>query len=295
MNITPRRLLVNGVHLGVIDRQPDTSAHATLVLLHGFTGSAAGWGAHSDAFVAAGLRVVALDMLGHGAADAPDDPARYRIERCQEDIEGALAALGIAAGEADLLGYSMGARIALYTALSGGFRRLILESGAPGIADPAERAARRASDDALADRIETEGVPAFVDFWQHLPLFASQRTLPDAVQSDLRAQRLHNTPRGLANSLRGVGTGQQPALHDQLASLTLPTLLIAGALDAKYTSINQQMAAAMPNATLRVIPDAGHTVHLEQPQIFDDLVIQFLVVPPPNPRPSEAGAGEPST
>ncbi len=124
----PHRILVNGVHLSVIDRQPDTTAHATLVLLHGFTGSAAGWGAHIEAFVAAGLRVVALDMLGHGASDAPDDPDRYRIEQCRADIGGVLQALGIAAGESDLLGYSMGARIALYTALGGRFRRLILES-----------------------------------------------------------------------------------------------------------------------------------------------------------------------
>ncbi len=276
-----QRITVNGVafnaELRATSRAHDEQAAPTLVLLHGFTGSAAGWGAHLDAFASAGLRVVALDMLGHGESDVPADPRRYAIEHCHDDILAALTALGVAPGEATLLGYSMGGRIALYTAARspGYFRRLILENASPGLASAEERAARRASDAALADRIEREGVPAFVDYWEGIPLFASQRALPPERQRALRVQRLRNSPLGLANSLRGVGTGSQPALGDQLSAISLPTLVIAGALDVKYCAIAREMAAALPHAQLAIVPGAGHAVHFERPAEFDALVTAF--------------------
>jgi len=282
--MTSQRIAVNGVALNVELRKPTPEAVAhnapsapTLVLLHGFTGSAAGWGAHLDAFAAAGLRIIALDMLGHGASDAPADSQRYVMERCHDDILATLVALGVAPGEATLLGYSMGGRIALYTALRshGFFRRLILESASPGLASADERAARRASDDALATRIERDGVPAFVDYWQDIPLFASQRALPPQRQQALRAQRLRNTPHGLANSLRGAGTGAQPSLYSELPTLTVPTLLIVGEFDTKFCAIARQMADALPNAQLAIVPHAGHAVHFERPTEFDALVTAF--------------------
>ncbi len=263
----------DGLHLGVEER--GDPAATPIVLLHGFTGSAAGWGSHLETLAAAGKRSISLDMLVHGASDIPDEIGRYCMQPARDDMHSALDVLGIRRGEAILLGYSMGGRIALYTALSGYFRGLILESASPGIADDAERAARKASDDALADRIERDGVPAFMDYWENLPLFASQKSLPDAVQSEVRAARLRNNARGLANSLRGVGTGVQPALHAQLAKLDIPTLLIAGAIDTKFTAIARNMATALPHAQLAIVPGAGHTVHLEQPQVFDTLVIEF--------------------
>ena len=275
--MTRRHTSINSVNLSFVEQWPSVETPtAHLFLLHGFTGSAAGWAAHVDAFVAAGIHVVAIDMLGHGLSDAPSDPDRYHIERCRDDLVALAASLDLQPGTVDLLGYSMGGRIALFTALSGFFRRLILESASPGIADSTERLARRVADEQLADSIERDGIAAFVARWEALPLFASQRTLPDAVQSRVRYERLRNTPHGLANSLRGVGTGTQPALHDQLVALTIPTLLIAGALDAKYVASAQQMAAALPHAQVAIVPDAGHTVHLERPAIFDTLVTNFV-------------------
>ncbi len=275
--MTSRLVEVNGVHLNVEEREASGTQRGTLVLLHGFTGSAAGWGEHLDTFAAAGQRVIALDMLGHGQSDAPADPARYAIERCSEDILAALARLGVREGEATLLGYSMGGRIALYTAFSGFFHALILESASPGLAGEAERAARRASDAALADRIERDGIAPFVAYWEGLPLFASQRALPEERRAALRNQRLRNNPVGLANSLLGVGTGSQPALHSQLSELTLPTLLIAGALDTKYCDIAREMAEQLPDVRLHIVADAGHTVHFEQPAQFDQLVLAFCL------------------
>ncbi len=266
---------VNGVRLGVEQEREDNKSGPALVLLHGFTGSAAGWGYHLDALAAYGLRVIALDLLGHGQSDAPDDPLRYTIERCQQDILAALQKLGVNKGQAILLGYSMGGRIALYTAFSGFFRALILESSSAGLEDPVEREQRRISDEALATSIEQDGVQAFVERWEKLPLFASQGSLTLECRETLHKQRLQNRARGLAQSLRGVGLGVQPSLYTRLPTLRLPALLIAGELDAKFTTIARHMAQALPQSQLRIIPGAGHTVHLERPGEFVSLVGDF--------------------
>ncbi len=267
-------LHVNGIQMGLVRRGKLSNA-PILVLLHGFTGSAKSWGPLLDTFANIGFQVIALDMLGHGQSSAPADPKRYDIEHCRADILAALQQLDVAPQQAILLGYSMGGRVALYTALSGYFRALILESTSPGLLDPAERAQRQQSDNALADRIEREGVRAFIDYWQDIPLFASQQTMPQDRRAAQRVQRLDNNAIGLANSLRGLGTGVQPALHSQLQELTLPVLLMAGALDSKFCTIAHQMAPQLPNSRLAIVSDAGHTIHLEQPERFATLLHAF--------------------
>jgi 2-succinyl-6-hydroxy-2,4-cyclohexadiene-1-carboxylate synthase len=268
-----RFVQVNGMRLGVVCQGEGPA----LVMLHGFTGSAAGWGRHLDALAAYGLRVIAFDLPGHGQSDAPDDPQRYAIERYQQDIVAALRELGVSKGQAILLGYSMGGRIALYAAFSGFFRALVLESASPGVEDPVERERRRIDDEALAASIERDGVEAFVARWEKLSLFASQSTLPLEVREDVHRQRLHNRAGGLAQSLRGAGTGVQPSLHARLPTLHIPVLLISGELDTKFTTIARHMAQALPQAHLHIVPGAGHTVHLERPEEFVSLVGDFII------------------
>ncbi len=246
-----------------------------LVLLHGFTGCAANWRSHMALF-AKRFQTVAIDLLGHGDSDSPTDSERYRMERCAEDLLAVFDQLGLP--RVNLLGYSMGGRVALHVAAAHPERlaALILESASPGLADPAERRARVASDEALASRIEREGLEAFVNDWEWLPLFASQSRLPMSARDGLRAQRLRNNPRGLANSLRSLGTGAQIPLWDRLPELQTPTLLIAGVLDQKFAAIAGSMAEALPKARLALVSEAGHTVHFEQPEVFDKLVLEFL-------------------
>ncbi len=267
------RIMVNDVHLNV----EVSGGGPPLVLLHGFTGSAANWQPHSAVFEKQ-FRIIAVDLLGHGGSDSPVDRARYRMERCVENLILVFDHLGLE--RVSLLGYSMGGRVALHVAAAHPerIRALALESASPGLADPAERAARMASDEALADFIEREGLEPFVDKWEQLPLFASQARLSEMMRAELREQRLHNKPHGLANSLRGLGTGAQSPLWDRLPELRMPTLLIAGELDPKFTTIARSMAGALPNARLALVPEAGHTVHLEQPEIFDRLVLEFMVI-----------------
>jgi 2-succinyl-6-hydroxy-2,4-cyclohexadiene-1-carboxylate synthase len=265
------RLAVNGVCLNI----EEAGDGPPLLLLHGFTGSTRSWGAHVPVFARV-RRVIAVDLIGHGRSDAPAAWQRYSMERCVEDVFALLDALSV--DRFDLLGYSMGGRVALQLAVAAPDRigRLIVESGSPGLATAAERAARIAADEELALLIERDGLAAFVDLWERLPLFASQTSLPAEVQERVRAQRLESDPRGLANSLRGMGTGRQSSLWDRLPGLHIPALLLAGALDAKYCDLAQQMVAQLPLARAMVILGAGHTTHLERPDVFQAMVLDFL-------------------
>jgi 2-succinyl-6-hydroxy-2,4-cyclohexadiene-1-carboxylate synthase len=170
-----------------------------------------------------------------------------------------------------LAGYSMGGRIALALALAAPSRvsRLTLIGASPGIADRGERRARRAADEALADRIEGEGIEAFVFSWSSSPLFAGQ---PPAVAAAARAMRLSQSPAGLAAALRGLGTGVMAPLWDRLPSLSMPVDLVVGARDAKFRAIAEQMAAAVPQARLHVVAGAGHAVQLEAPRAMAALL-----------------------
>jgi 2-succinyl-6-hydroxy-2,4-cyclohexadiene-1-carboxylate synthase len=264
------RIAVNGVYLNVDIRGQGPS----LLLLHGFTGSVSTWPPHLRAW--SEFRTTAVDLLGHGTSDCPASPERYRMERCMEDLTKLLDRFGIQ--RTAVLGYSMGGRVALHLALHAPERlwALVLESASPGIEDASEREERRRSDEALAERIEREGLESFVASWEAQPLFASQSCLPATVREELRRQRLSQNPLGLANSLRGLGAGRQEPVLDHLAGVRVPVLLLAGALDEKYCDLARRMAAVLPCARLEVVPDAGHAAHLERPELFDRAVRAFL-------------------
>lgn len=255
----------------------DTNPTATpaLLLLHGFTGSATSWSNLLQALSPA-IRLIALDLPGHGQTDAPTDPALYTMPAVARDIHALLDHLHI--DRAHLLGYSMGGRLALYLALQRPDRwhSLILESASPGLRTAAERQERIARDEALADFIERQGIEAFVNRWQSLPLFATQQQLPPATQDAHRAARLRNRPHGLANSLRGMGTGVQPSLWPHLPDLHLPTLLLSGALDQKFTTVAKEMATLLPHPHHQTFSHTGHTIHLEQPKPYAKAIQKWL-------------------
>jgi 2-succinyl-6-hydroxy-2,4-cyclohexadiene-1-carboxylate synthase len=237
-----------------------------VVLVHGFTQTLAVWGAVAERL--GGRReVVRVDLPGHGGSGG------VRVGFAE-----AAGLVGAAGGSGAYVGYSLGGRLCLRLALDRPdlVRALVLVGASPGIADPAARAARRAADEALAERVERDGVEAFLDRWLAGPLFA---TLPEELAG--RADRLGNTPQGLAYALRRLGTGAQRPLWDRLAGLRQPTLLVAGALDPKFAAIAREMAAAIgPAARVALVAGAGHAAHLERPAEVAALVEEFLAAGP---------------
>jgi 2-succinyl-6-hydroxy-2,4-cyclohexadiene-1-carboxylate synthase len=237
-------------------------AGTRVVLLHGFGQTARCWGPLAPA-LARDHEVVRLDAPGHGGSGvvAADLPTTGRLA----------AATG---GPAVYLGYSMGARMALHVATEApeAVRALVLLGGTPGIEDDAERAERHRADLALAERIRTGGVPAFVDHWLALPMFSG---LPP--EGRFVDERRRNTAEGLATSLELAGTGAQVPLWSALPAIDVPVLVVAGADDHRYAAIADRTAAAIgPNATAALVPGAGHSAHLERPMRFVDLVRPWL-------------------
>jgi 2-succinyl-6-hydroxy-2,4-cyclohexadiene-1-carboxylate synthase len=225
-----------------------------LVLLHGFTQTRQSW-RRTVAALGGRYRALAPDLPGHGQA----------AERRPASFSACAAYVRALAGERCVLaGYSMGGRIALHTALAvpGLVDRLVLIGASPGLADPAEREARRRADEALAERIEAVGVVAFAEEWGAQALFAGQ---DERVAAAAHADRLRNTPRGLAAALRGLGTGVMTPLWDRLPQLAIPVTLVVGERDAKFHAIAERVGAALPDARLEVVRGAGHAVQLERP------------------------------
>jgi 2-succinyl-6-hydroxy-2,4-cyclohexadiene-1-carboxylate synthase len=247
-----------------------------VLLLHGFTGCARAWGEPVLGALSERARMVAVDLLGHGGSDAPSTPHRYALPEIVEDLCQVLDTRGME--RAVWLGYSMGGRIALGAAVLRPERlsALVLESASPGLAEESARRERTASDEALARKIEAEGIHSFVEGWMRQPLFRTQSRLEPRRFEPLRELRLRNSPEGLAACLRGLGTGVQPSFWDELSDVGPPALLVAGELDEKFRQIAEVMHERLPRAELRVIPDAGHTTHLERTAEFVSAVLGFL-------------------
>jgi 2-succinyl-6-hydroxy-2,4-cyclohexadiene-1-carboxylate synthase len=275
------RLAVNGIELNV----EVTGQGPALLLLHGFTGNIETWEPLLNAW--GPFRRIRVDIIGHGASDAPDDVGRYSMEAAVADLLALLDHFGVQ--ETAVVGYSMGGRLALHLALAAPERiwALVLEGASPGIADEEERQARAESDDAMADDIGRHGIEAFVNRWELQPLFASQMHLPPDVLQKQRRQRLASSEVGLANSLRGMGAGRQEYLLPRLAALRLPVLLMAGAKDERYSALAWQLADELRDAVVEIVPEAGHAAHLEQPEYFGREVLSFLKRCQARARPQE--------
>ncbi len=253
----------------------DRGTGPPLLLLHGFTGSARGMAGLAEA-LAGDYRTLVPELPGHGRSLARDAAARCAFADCVDDLLATLAATGH--DRAHWLGYSMGARLALGCAVRrpAAVVSLVLVGARAGILDPTQRAARRAADQALACRIERDGVEAFVDEWLSQPLFDTQRRLGPAFLAAARAERLANSARGLADSLRGMGLGAQPPLFDDLPRVAAPVLLVAGALDEPFVAAARDLQRRLPQAEVCELADAGHAAHLEQAGPFIAVVRDFL-------------------
>lgn len=245
-----------------------------LLLLHGFTGSGRSWGELTNAAIAAGCTVITPDLPGHGGT-AWSAARGASIERTADDLAALLGALGFE--RANVVGYSMGARVALRLAIahSACVARLVLEAPSAGIADPAERLARRDADEALALGLERDGIAPFVAAWERMPVLAGEARAGDRTRNGLREIRLGHDPAGLAASLRAAGQGAMEPLHDRLGEISAPTLVIVGADDPARRRA-EAVAAGIPGARLASIPGAAHAPHLEAPAAFIRLVLDFV-------------------
>ena len=224
--------------------------------------------------LASHFNTLTVDLPGFGGT--PSTGIDYGMEDIAEGLRRLLISLDIQ--KVDILGYSMGGRVAL-SFIAGHpeyVGRAVLESGSPGIASDEERESRRHTDAGRAARIN-EDFTAFIAGWEEMGLFSSQRTLPEKTQEQQRQNRLSQQPAEAADSLMKYGTGVQPSYWEKLGYIDRPVLLLAGAQDEKFIAVNSRMSQLLPDARLEIIDGAGHNIHMEAPQKFGTIVIDFLL------------------
>lgn len=248
---------------------------APLVLLHGFSLTGASWDAvHGHLTARAGdgapglkgREILTPDQRGHGTAS---DVRPILLPAMAAD------AMAQTTGELALGGYSMGGRAALLAAIAspGRVSHLALISTTAGIEDEATRAQRADADEFLANAFEQRTIEQIADSWGGHPVFTGQ---PPAVAAAARADRLRNSPAGLAASLRGAGAGKMQPLWGSLGTLTMPVLVMVGARDEKFVAVGERLADALPNAELVIVPGAGHQLPLEAPEAVAEGLANLL-------------------
>ena len=253
-------------YLGAKDRLP-------LVCLHGFLGN-------GEDFT-----LLADQWKGHPTVIAPDFPNYASTDPAHPlDWPTALTALHglmtreIPSSSFDLLGYSMGGRIALQYALEfpDCIRSLTLVGATPGILSKAERTERSRSDLELAKMIKETSLDSFLDGWYEQALLKTQQRIPEPYRSRMRKNRLSHQRESIAHALKHLGTGTMKGAWNRLHEIQFPCLLVSGTEDEKFTLIAEAMLKRISMARHYKIPESGHAACFEQPKDFCRQLENFL-------------------
>lgn len=239
----------------------------TIALVHGFAGDPSVW---RDVAIP-GARAIALPGHGGGLVQRGWDA----------NLEVVASAL---AGCDAVVGYSLGARIALGLVATGRIGRAVLIGVNPGISDD-ERPARRASDADWARVLRDDGIAEFVDRWAAQPLFATQARAAAERLAERRTHRLRHDPEQLAQSLEQLGLAEMPDYRPNFPRDRVT--LIAGADDLKYVALARSLGAP-----LETIDASGHDPTLEQPARLAGAIARMLRAIRPE---SSAGGSSRST
>jgi 2-succinyl-6-hydroxy-2,4-cyclohexadiene-1-carboxylate synthase len=174
------------------------------------------------------------------------------------------------AGPRVLVGYSMGARLALHALLAGGaWDAAVLVAPHPGLEDPAERAARRESDAAWAARALSDDWRGFLAAWDSQPVLAGGTAFPDR-------RALASRRREVARSFIDWSLGAQEPLWNRLQEIACPVLWVVGARDTKFRALADRAVPLLPRGEAWIAAAAGHRVPWEAPEAFRERVGEFL-------------------
>lgn len=247
----------------------------SVVLLHGFMGSGADWRPVA-ARLAQRHRCHCPDLPGHGKAPLPDALTwQGGCDLVESNLDGSAPKV--------LVGYSMGGRIALQLAVRHpeAYGGLVLISASPGLSSAEERAQRAIWVQTWTDAFRSEPIDDVLVRWYAQDVFGSLRQRPELLDTILKKRRCNN-PATLARVLESLDVSLQPDLRQSLGVLTMDVLVIAGAEDAKYCGLMDELAVAMAPIRRVIVPDAGHAIHLEQPEALSGILEGFMAGLDPN-------------
>ncbi len=246
-----------GARLNGIDIDYEVSGSGpTLLLSHGYGSTRHMWDEQHRAFP--DWRVVSWDMRGHGQTDSPADPKQYSAALTVADMRALLQHVG--AERAIIGGLSLGGYVSLAFALAHPemTQALVICDSGPGYRNAEARAQWNQRAQERATNLEAKGLDAL------------------ARRSKETQQAVHRSAQGLAHAARGMLAQDGSQVIDGLAGIRLPTLIIVGDQDQPFVAPSEYMAKKIPGARLAVIPGAGHSSNLDQPEIFNRVLREFL-------------------
>jgi 2-succinyl-6-hydroxy-2,4-cyclohexadiene-1-carboxylate synthase len=252
--------------------EPDRN---NVLMLHGFSGSLDDW-REIHGLLNPNFNYIGLDLVGHGNSDSPVNVDKYSPQALSNQINDFLINLSIE--QVIICAYSMGGRATLSFAINhpNKIRGLILEGTTAGIEREKIRSERIKSDEELADYIDSHNIEEFAELWMSKEIFNTQRRFSNEKLKNIREKITLNSKNGLANSLRGFGTGRMGYLGSRLNQINCPVLLVTGELDTKFTKMNSVLKKKFPNAKHKIIKNAGHNTHIEEPGKFVTIINDFL-------------------
>ena len=245
-----------------------------LVLLHGFLGSGRDFNEIIDG-LSGSYKILVPDLPGFGNSREYEVESAYDVQAMTDALCFMLGSEGVFS--VDMLGYSMGGRIALSLAAQerSPVKKLVLLSADPGEESEDSRKARARLDKERADQIATEGMHDFLDFWYSAKLFAPLKQHKSF--KEIHSWRLlENDAKLAARVIKDMSPGTIPHMWDALKEITTPLLYLYGELDEKYANVAERMSPL--NALIEVagIDEAGHALQVEAPAEVVRAVKKFL-------------------
>jgi pimeloyl-ACP methyl ester carboxylesterase len=247
-----------------------------IVFVHEFADDVRGWAAQVK-FFARRYRTIPFNARGYPPSDVPDDPERYSQAQAAEDIKAILDHLKLE--RAHVVGLSMGGYAALHFGLRHPARALSLTVGGAGYGSVgADRAAFHKDTDHVIAQFEGGGMARVAEFYTRGPTRVQFMAKDPVGWREFYDRFASGSTRGHANTMRGVQR-RRPSifeLEDQLTTLEVPTLIMTGDEDEPCLEPALFMKRRIPTAGLVIIPNSGHAINLEEPDLFNRAVLDFL-------------------
>jgi len=249
---------------------------APLIFVHEFAGDAKSWHLQVRCF-ARRYRTIVYNARGYPPSDVPEDRAAYSQDRAVDDIRGVLDHLGIA--KAHVCGLSMGGYATLHFGLRFPDRALSLVVAGAGYGSVmADREKFRRDSEEVARRFETDGMAAVAAFYAKGPTRVQFLDKDPVGWKEFYEQFAAQSAKGHALTMRGVQM-KRPSVYELeagLEKLTVPTLIMTGDEDEPCLEPGLFMKRKIRSSGLVVLPKAGHTINLEDPEAFNRAVLDFL-------------------
>jgi pimeloyl-ACP methyl ester carboxylesterase len=275
---TTDRILLPEIQVNEVQLYYEITGEGTpIIFVHEFAGDYTSWEIQVR-FFSRRYRVLTYNARGYPPSSVPEDPTSYSQEIAVKDLAGIIDILGLA--PCHVVGLSMGA----YTTLHLGLRyprlvRSIVVAGCGYGSDPDERRSFQLDSQKIANIIETEGMEKFVETYSAGPTRIQLKRKNPIGYTEFMQKLLTHSPKGLVNTLRGV-QALRPSVYDlvdDLKEMKVPVFILTGEEDLPSIKPSHFLKRTIQTAAISVLPNSGHTINLEEPELFNRLVQDFLI------------------